>query len=59
MGPKYKILTYLLHVDLSPCGIGLSTQKKLTYDVDQGKEFTEKVSVCPPIVMLQVVCEVV
>ena len=32
---------------------------RLTYDVDQGKKFTEKISVCPPIVMLQVVCEVV
>ena len=33
--------------------------KFLTYDVDQGKEFTEKVSVRPPIVMFQVICEVV
>ena len=31
----------------------------LTDNVDQGQEFTEKVSVGPPIVVLQVVCEVV
>ena len=31
----------------------------LTYDVDEREEFTEEVSVGPPVVVLEVVCEVV
>ena len=31
----------------------------LTYDVDEGEEFTEEVSVGPPVVVLEVVGEVV
>lgn len=30
-----------------------------TYDVDKREEFTEEVSVCPPVVMLKIVSEVI
>ena len=35
------------------------TYRSLTYDVDEREEFTEEVSVGPPVVVLEVVCEVV
>ena len=31
----------------------------LTYDVDEGEEFTEEVSVGPPVVVLQIVVQII